>query len=532
MALALIWIWALACSLLWMATGFAITGRIQRKWWRRAMLPIVVGPPGILLGLYVLVSVMLLVYGASPSHFAGIISLLIAAFIGTYLIAPRRLAGQSQLSSAHWPIAPLAFSLIIVVGLGYLGLWRLNVAAARKCEALDQQLWEEYAAALPTLNSSSQNAAPLYEQAFENLQKDDGDEVKNPPLGDDLKFDPNEPATLSYLKRQAGTIALLRRAAALPCRFEGDLNRPEPSRLGEIDKLLVPERNAAEMLQLDAREQIAHHHPALAIADANATLQLGRRITGRPTLINALVGIGIDQVGYDTLSLALPAVKQRNDLAGLRLAELPSIGRMVQQAMRGEERFGLALYEAPPKHWNENNPYDHSLIKAPPRHLIGRAVYLDLDQYTRLMAKLQALMVQPYFQVRDQLTSIKGPGRVTGVFAATLVQADDRIFAVVAQDEGTDACARAGVAMTYYRLDHGRLPDQLAELVPKYLSAIPIDPFNGRAVRLVVKKNVWVIYSVGENLIDNGGTWDVKQKGTDGVTFNLSATGTEAIFRP
>jgi hypothetical protein len=41
-------------------------------------------------------------------------------------------------------------------------------------------------------------------------------------------------------------------------------------------------------------------------------------------------------------------------------------------------------------------------------------------------------------------------------------------------------CAVVAVALERYRLANGRWPDDLAALVPKYLAAVPADPFNGK----------------------------------------------------
>ena len=74
-----------------------------------------------------------------------------------------------------------------------------------------------------------------------------------------------------------------------------------------------------------------------------------------------------------------------------------------------------------------------------------------------------------------------------------------------ARFQATDACAQTAVAATRYRLDHGKLPDNLNALVPKYLPAIPTDPFDGHPLRLAIKENKWIVYSVGPDEVDDGG---------------------------
>ena len=60
-------------------------------------------------------------------------------------------------------------------------------------------------------------------------------------------------------------------------------------------------------------------------------------------------------------------------------------------------------------------------------------------------------------------------------------------------------------ALREYILEHGRSPETLAELVPRYLAAIPGDPFSGHPLVYRQRGNGYLLYSVGANGIDDGG---------------------------
>lgn len=69
--------------------------------------------------------------------------------------------------------------------------------------------------------------------------------------------------------------------------------------------------------------------------------------------------------------------------------------------------------------------------------------------------------------------------------------------------------AAIALAIRLYCVDHdGRFPAQLSALVPAYLSAVPVDPMaaDGRPFGYHPFAHPPVIYSVGRNGIDNGGT--------------------------
>jgi len=65
--------------------------------------------------------------------------------------------------------------------------------------------------------------------------------------------------------------------------------------------------------------------------------------------------------------------------------------------------------------------------------------------------------------------------------------------------------ARTALAVERYRLVRGRLPETLAGLVPEYLESVPLDPFDGAALRYQPLIKGFVVYSVGRNGWDDGG---------------------------
>ena len=64
------------------------------------------------------------------------------------------------------------------------------------------------------------------------------------------------------------------------------------------------------------------------------------------------------------------------------------------------------------------------------------------------------------------------------------------------------------LALRRYELAHGGLPERLEDLVPQFLPAVPLDPFDHAdgSIRWIREKAL--IYSVGLNYKDDGG--DIK----------------------
>jgi hypothetical protein len=82
------------------------------------------------------------------------------------------------------------------------------------------------------------------------------------------------------------------------------------------------------------------------------------------------------------------------------------------------------------------------------------------------------------------------------------------------QHEGN---VRIAVALAAYRSDHGRYPEKLSELAPKYLKEIPRDLFNGEPLIYRTTKDGYLFYSVGMNGQDDGGRARGDEPGEDGL---------------
>jgi hypothetical protein len=63
----------------------------------------------------------------------------------------------------------------------------------------------------------------------------------------------------------------------------------------------------------------------------------------------------------------------------------------------------------------------------------------------------------------------------------------------------------AELAVRCYQSEQGRPPLSLALLVPTYLQQVPLDPFNGRPLIYHPQGSNWLLYSVGEDGVDDGG---------------------------
>lgn len=127
----------------------------------------------------------------------------------------------------------------------------------------------------------------------------------------------------------------------------------------------------------------------------------------------------------------------------------------------------------------------------------------------RFMNKLVEIARLPPEEWPPRFAQIRAEIPNLPVLARLLAPAMDKIAEACRRNHATLRCAIVGIAMERYRRDKGQWPESLAELVPAgYLKAVPIDPFDGKPIRLKRLADGWLIWAIGMDGIDHGGTFD------------------------
>ncbi|RIK62309.1 MAG: hypothetical protein DCC65_17685 [Planctomycetota bacterium] len=70
---------------------------------------------------------------------------------------------------------------------------------------------------------------------------------------------------------------------------------------------------------------------------------------------------------------------------------------------------------------------------------------------------------------------------------------------------GMNRTIQAAIAAERYRLAHGQWPGSLDVLVPDYIDAVPIDPFDDRPIRYAIVPEGIKTWVIGDDLSDEGG---------------------------
>ena len=125
----------------------------------------------------------------------------------------------------------------------------------------------------------------------------------------------------------------------------------------------------------------------------------------------------------------------------------------------------------------------------------------SVESFYPTSQEMMATTIDPVSPVSHIIVSLSLPALQGGIISGI-------------RTEARQNCCIAAIATQRYRIKHGTLPrilTDLKDLIPgkdASKSSRPIDPFDGQPLRFKTSENGVIIYSIGENKVDNGGDVD------------------------
>jgi hypothetical protein len=344
-----------------------------------------------------------------------------------------------------------------------------------------------------------------------------------------IAAEPRDPAqdVLLALSRHDDVIAELRQASERPhARFPINYEDGYGALLPHLAKF----RGISQVLALRATAQLGRDEPTAASDDMRLGFRLIESIRTEPILISHLVRFAMFEFNLQPVWEGL-AHRQWSD------ADLTAIQRELQpldflsdyaQFMRGARAFGVwgidllrqrrelgilgddypstedwwtswfqrTVFRAYPSGWFRQNQitlcqfYDQAVIPA-----------VDLGQ--RLVPPEATRAAATRFE-----TTMSGwPYRSPILILTGILPTVDGVTDKVARSQFQLDAARIACALERYRRAHGEFPDALDALTPTFLPRVPHDVVIGQPLRYrLIDDGQYILYSVGWNQTDNGGT--------------------------
>ncbi|HEX6963406.1 MAG TPA: hypothetical protein VF175_16180 [Lacipirellula sp.] len=258
----------------------------------------------------------------------------------------------------------------------------------------------------------------------------------------------------------------------------------------------------------------------------------GEALRREPFLVSQLIRLAIHRSGLEALQHLLPhAAWTDEQLLALHnmLLDL-KYKRGLERALMGERAAGLTAFADPStagapqmpgivyQAWIRDDPLQQMTLL---REFIEAASH-DWPAPLELTAKFSSQTDQP----SDVQAPLGGRWEVpSGIAGDARKQVE--LTAIAA---ARARAAAAGIAVLRFRRAEGRWPEDLADLVPGWLPALPLDPCTGSSLRFANDSEGVRVYSVGINGKDDGGVetpenlnGDLHLTGKPDVVFSAQA---------
>ena len=335
-----------------------------------------------------------------------------------------------------------------------------------------------------------------------------------------------------YLSDNAESLRLLHEAASMKsCRYPVDLSKG----INTLLPHLIFFRKAAWLLDLEAIQRTEEQQPQPAVESIIASLGVSRSLDQEPMIISYLVNVACVGITRESLERLL----NRTSLTDAQLLELsaaiqePDKQEAFTRAFVGERcmhldtflglRTGKILLNELYYPRDEGSFWPRCFITVyTATGLLERdeREYLDMmDRYVKATQLLPPENIAAFTAVEENV------GHLTGwrVLTRLSLAARGQMVIKAARCDAMIRDTQAALAVERYRLANGKLPSQLSDLVPTFLPSVPSDPFDGKPLRYKTLAKGYVVYSVGDDREDNGGT----EKDSKGVSY---VSGTDIAF--
>jgi hypothetical protein len=346
----------------------------------------------------------------------------------------------------------------------------------------------------------------MFEVDCRNMPIVGNSEVEIPPPGQPWV---EQQAVEEFLAKYKDGIEALHEATAMggAARFPLEFEKGFQMLLPHVQSI----RTCSRMLALEAHVK-AHQGDIKGTTEAIlSAATISRSVENQPVIISQLVCVATKAIAIDLTGRLLPHV----DFSDEDLRRLQQVFRQddfkagLAHSLVGERVMGADAFKHPMAALGPDSGL--------PVNRFMRGSNEDLAFYLEMQSDLREAMELEYPAALDGLDAayqklmakIDTPlGRIRYVMTGNTMPAIHHAAMAAARSDGSNRCIDAAIAIELFRRREGKLPESLEELVPDFLEAVPIDPFDGKPIRYIVKKDAYLIYTCGTDRVDGGGIED------------------------
>ena len=418
---------------------------------------------------------------------------------------------------------------------------------------------------VPVEISDEENGALVYRKAFE-VRKDLAKKYKK-----EEKYIPYEGAVtwdkvpegekvkvknlILYNPDYIRFYQLLEKASQMKCQF---LKRKDWEKgMGILLPHLRYLRDCARLLAAKAKIQAENKNIEGSLSTCLTGLRISKSLSNEPLIINQLVRIAMDSIILRELGEVLKKgeasikiyqilikeiEKERSDMMvypsfnGERvvfgITEFSSVRRYAEKNLKKiekekgkklsneeiiEEFYKIKVLGQPVIGKKDKKSKEYKEFTKKMKQTYGNSEdiledFFDNQElyYLRTMAKMIALVKEPYWEVREELKGfdkgiIEKLPQEKAILTQMLLPALSRAYNKEARIDAQLGNAEIALACRIYKARCGKYPESLNELTPGILPSLPLDPFTGKNYIYKRKLKGFIVYSLGDNLKDDGG---------------------------
>ena len=353
----------------------------------------------------------------------------------------------------------------------------------------------------------------------------------------------DDPLLAEWLKSIAGPLGIITAASKRPRYYVPMVSQSQPPNvLGVLVPSLGAHRDAARTLAARAMLRANEGKCDQAIADLLTTHRLARLISQGPTLIERLVGLAIETIACESGAALAVSGKLSADQAQALLAKLealPPLGDIAESIDRGERFCSLDMVAMLARWQWSDEPGEFDLHGS--EGLAG--VNADWNEMCKKFnywydMHVAAIRTEPYLarrQARAKFNTVltayfanvrnapsQRPAWMEKLFGPPALVEQDPVNGVVCillpslggartlEDRSVMhfRLVKVAVALAAFKAGTGAYPEKLIELGGEYFKAVPEDMFAQGPLTYRRTDKGYLLYSIGENAVDDGGVED------------------------
>lgn len=505
MALTLHWLSSLILWSLIVSVTAALSGRLKRRYQRIALITFVASLP-LLLTSYIIYRLHTIypTWVLENLPIDKLLSTHIISWTITYIIITSIIIIKAErtthdkIASKGWSAGTLAIVLVLITALNiFVKLFADKLIVYRLEEVKEEALLAEKRLNPPP-GAGVPNAAPLYEEAeveFEDLpqwvKNINNESIDDTPPREDIE---------NFLKEKEAPLRLLKKASSMNLYYQ-------PVEMDDISSLptYFGIMRATKALALRATLAAEDGNQSKALDDIEIIRSISKHLITNPTLISALSAINIHRRHTKSLEYILSATPCINSAEAAKFIE---DGDYLLESMQRSLEF---------EQYFMSNYIALTYLSSPES---GIRIYFatdDINFMNNYKAQIEGLTGMPYHTIKDEIEKWDDSSndKLGDFFASVAYPEFSGYYIRSAKAQAFQELSNIALAIKLYESEHGEYPEDINKLTGKYLDEIPADPFDGKTLRVSRENEKIILYSVGEDAVDDNGK-------NDDLTFTLS----------